>query len=73
MLVKAVLGFLLLVVSFPPDALDLAFGKHHSRIQQFPSLFLSPDVICYQILTPPRSLQTVILHMVHGNIHGYCK
>lgn len=34
-LVEAVLGFLLPVGSFPPDALDLAFGKPHSRVKHF--------------------------------------
>ena len=34
-LVEAVLGFILLVGSFPPDALDLAFGKPHSRVKHF--------------------------------------
>lgn len=69
---KAALGSLLLEGSLPPEAPDLASGKPPSRGNHF-SLFTSPDASCCQILTPPPSLQTGVLHMVHGHACGCCK
>jgi len=65
--VGAALGFLVLAGSLPPGAPDLAFSK------AFLILFTSPDVICYQTLAVPLSLQTGVFHRVRGNVRGCCE